>query len=112
MQKPASPHTSLIFIFGSLNLKSPRRLTLLLHFLSQKGEGWGGKSVMCFGVLQFWMNNDFLKGGKKTPPSIYSFWALFRGADTLLAKQRNTGQQGEGTQELSVPKTAKELISG
>lgn len=30
MQKPASPHTSLIFIFGSLNLKSPQKINTVV----------------------------------------------------------------------------------
>jgi len=43
MLKPASPRTSLIFIFGSLNLKSPHMINTTT--LSQKVEKGGKKSV-------------------------------------------------------------------
>lgn len=67
MLKPASPRTSLIFIFGSLNLKSPHMINTTT--LSQKVEK-GEKKVSRFGNVKFWMNND--KNHVVRVPNIYT----------------------------------------
>lgn len=48
MQKPASPHTSLIFIFGSLNLKSPQKINTVvtLSVLGKKRPVFWSFSVL------------------------------------------------------------------
>lgn len=56
MQKTVSLHTSLSFIFGTLNLKCPQKINTVVTLSVLEG---GKKNVSC--VLEFfksWMNND------------------------------------------------------
>lgn len=50
MQKTVSLHTSLSFIFGTLNLKSPQKINTVVTLSVLEGGG-KKKSVMCFGVF-------------------------------------------------------------
>lgn len=45
MQKTASLHTSLIFIFGNLNLKSPQKINTVVKLSVL--DGWAKKTLSC-----------------------------------------------------------------
>lgn len=62
MQKTASLHTSLIFIFGSLNLESPQKINTVVTFSVL--EGGKRKCHVFWSFFKSWMNNDS-KGKKK-----------------------------------------------
>lgn len=96
MQKPASPHASLIFIFGSLNFKSPQKINTVVTLSVFERK----KSIMCFGVLQSWMNNDL----KKKRYGLSTKYLQFRGSN-----QCSWQFPSWGTQDSSVNRWTSHL---